>query len=346
MTVDVRPRPSGVDLLAAGRFDDAIVQLRLALLLGDTTAATRLNLAIAEDRVGDRECARRLIRQVAIEQPDWDEPALRLAESLRAAGEYGAAEEAYQQVLELNPKRSEALIALSGLLLMRGKSDAARDLLIQCCGVAPDNAEAWNTLGLALRATGASGLALAAFISAQKLRPDRLDYVLNGVEAIAPQISLLKAGSFQEGDSPTTGNQETDAELARLTVACEQNPLNPVLQIGRGMLLERMGYRAEAIDALEAATELTPDELAPLRLLSGVLARSSRTRQAEQVLRRVSVLDPGNPQVQNDLAAVLMRLHRHARGASHFAGDPGQLWPAHRHNLQPCQRDSLCRLTG
>jgi len=303
MTVDVRPPPPGfglpgVDLLAAGRFKEALAPLRLALSVGGAAPATLLNLAIAEDRAGDRDCARRIYRHVAAELPDWDEPVLRLAESLRATGEHATAEQAYRQVLELNPGRPEALIALSGLLLMRSQPEAARDLLLQCCGIAPDNADAWNTLGLALRATDAPGLALSAFVAAQRLRPDCLDYVLNGVEtAVDPQSVDLHQG---------------DSELARLTVACEQNPLNPVLQLGRGMLLERLGRRTEAIDALEVATGLAPDELAPLRLLGGVLARSTRVRQAEQVLRRVSALDPGNPQVHNDHSAVLMRLHRHA----------------------------------
>ncbi|HEY4174291.1 MAG TPA: tetratricopeptide repeat protein [Rhodopila sp.] len=293
MTTDVHPSTAGVDLLAAGRFRDALAPLRLALSWGDTAPATLLNLAIAEDRAGDRERGRRLMRQVAVSLPDWDEPVLRLAESLRAAGETTLAEEAYRQVLDLNPSRTQALIALGGLLLMRAQPEEAQTLLIRCCGVAPDNAEAWNTLGLALRATKAPGPALTAFIKAQTLRPDCLDYVLNGVDA------TLDAG-------------KGDAERARLAVAADQDPLNPAIQLGRGMLLDRMGRRAEAIDVLEAATELTPDTLVPLRLLGGVLARSSRVARAEQVLRRVSALDPDNSQVRNDHAAVLMRLHRHA----------------------------------
>jgi protein O-GlcNAc transferase len=344
MTIDVRPRPlgqplagpllAGVDLLAAGRFEDALVPLRLALSIGDMSSAARLNLAIAEDRAGDRGYARRLIRQVAADRPEWDEPPLRLAESLRAGGEYAAAEEAYRQVLELNPSRPEALIALSGLLLIRRQSEAARDLLIRCCGIVPDNAEAWNTLGVALRATGAPGLALSAFITAQRLRPDCLDYVLNGVEAAvdplpdhhrsgdpancnqpdgSPHDNLSRESHPAMGSHSLAGeSREGVAELARLTVLCEQNPLNAALLVGRGMLLERLGCRLEAIDALEAATELTPDELTPLRLLSSVLTRSNRIRQAEQVLRRISALEPDNPQLRNDHAAVLIRMYRHA----------------------------------
>ena len=298
MTADLCVSPAvvsavGVDLLADGRFLDALTPLRLALSLGDTAPSTLLNLAIAEDHAGDRERGRRLMRQVAVRLPEWDEPIVRLAESFRAAGENAAAEEAYEHALDLNPKREEALIALSGLLLMRGQAETARDLLLRCCGVAPQNAEAWNTLGLALRATGTFSLALSAFVTAQRLRPNCVDYFLNGVDV-------------------TVQADEGDAELARLTVACEQDPLNPSLQVGRGMLLDRMGRRVEAIEALDIATELAPEALVPLRLLGGLLSRSPRVNRAEEVLRRVAALDPDNAQVANDLAVVLMRLHRHA----------------------------------
>nr|WP_294509851.1 tetratricopeptide repeat protein [uncultured Rhodopila sp.] len=298
MTVDVRPdrgaqlAADGVACLAEGRFEEALTPLRLALSLGDAQPATMLNLAIAEDRAGVRDHARRLMQAVAVRLPDWDEPVLRLAESFRATGDHAAAEEAYRQVLELNPARTEALIALGGLLLMRRQPEEARDLLLRCCGIAPDNAEAWNTFGLACKAMADARTALTAFIRAQTLRPSVAAYWVNGAD-----VSLL-AG-------------EADAELARLSVACAQHPLNPAVPIGLGMLFDRLGRQAEAIDALEAATELAPGAPGPLMLLAAVLARTSRTQQAEAVLRRLSALDPGNVAVQNDHAAILMRLHRH-----------------------------------
>ncbi len=118
MTVDVRPdaladvdpdgdhdagSPDGMALLAEGRFQDALAPLRWAVAHGDTRPSMILNLAIAEDHAGSRDHARRLMRHVAHAVPDWDEPLVRLAESLRAAGDTGAAEEAYRQALDLNP---------------------------------------------------------------------------------------------------------------------------------------------------------------------------------------------------------------------------------------------------
>ena len=283
----------GIDLLAAGDFAEALTALRTAVALGDGSPVTVLNLAIAEDRAGDVARARAQMRRLAASRPDWDEPVLRLAESLRAGGDMAAAEAAYREVLDRNPRREEALVALSGLLIARGAAEEARVLLLRCCGVNPANAEAWDTLGLALLATEAASLALASFVTAQRLAPDVLDYALHAVEA----ASL--AG-------------ELEAELARLEVAVQESPLDAALHTARGVALARLGQRAAAIDAFEVAVALAPEAAMPVALLGGVLAHANRLREAEDALRRAADRDPGNPRLRNDLAAVLMRMHRHA----------------------------------
>jgi predicted O-linked N-acetylglucosamine transferase (SPINDLY family) len=284
---------SGMALLARQRFAEALAALRTAIALGDASPPTLLNLAIAEDRGGDHQRARKLIRQVAAHLPEWDEPPLRLAESLRATNEREAAEAAYRQVLSLNPARTEALIALSGLLIGRAEMTEARDLLLRCCTLTPDNAEAWDTLGLALLGTEEADAALSAFIEAQRLAPDRLDYALHGVDA------ACVAGARAQ-------------ELARLDAAAELDPLNPAWHTARGTLLARLGDPQAAVDALEVATALAPDAPVPVTLLASVLVQCDRLKEAEAALRRALELCPDNHRIGNDLGAVLMRMTRHA----------------------------------
>ena len=279
----------GMALLAADRTPEARSALRAAVALGDTSPVTVLNLALTEDHARGRA----LMHSLAERLPDWDEPLLRLAESHRAAGEAEAAEAAYRQVLERNPRRTEALVALAGLLIARDAAAEARALLLLCLGRHPDNPEAWDALGLALLRTGDPPLALTAFIEAQRIAPAMLDYALHGVDA------ACAAGLVE-------------AEEARLARACDDDPANPVLRAALGVALERMGRREGAIDALTIATALAPDARVPALLLGGLLARSTRLREAEAALRRAEKLDPDNPQVRNDRAAVLMRMHRHA----------------------------------
>lgn len=291
-TVIPAPDPA-LTLLAAGNFAAALQPLRDAAATRDAPPAVMLNLAIAEDRAGDRLRARHLMRQMAIRLPDWDEPILRLAESLRAAGETAEAEQAYRDVLDLNPQRVEAMAALAALLLQRGEAAEARDLLRRCCLRQPDNADLWNALGLAQHRLQQPDKAAAAFRRAIRLRPDKADHALN-LARLAP---------------------DPCGELDNQTAAAARHPLNPVPHMARALLLERLGQLAEAIDAAEAAVALAPDDRQPLALLASLLNRSSRVHDAETALRRLRDLAPDDFAPLNDLAAILMRLHRHAEAA-------------------------------
>jgi len=283
----------GVALLAMGRSGDALRTLRAVVAIGDATPVTRLNLALAEGIAGDRERARRQMQGIADEMPDWDEPQLRLAESLRADRRMDAAALAYEAVLVINPRREEALVSLGVLRLGAGDTAAATKVLLRCCAIAPDNAEAWDALGLAVLQSGDAAAAVDAFAEAWRLVPRWLDPALHLVEA------ACIAGT-------------AEAELARLEAAGLADPLDPVGATARGVLLERLGRREEAIDALEVAVALAPDAPRPTALLAGMLARTTRVDEAEKWLRRASELDPTEPRLRNDHAAVLMRKHRHA----------------------------------
>ncbi len=282
----------GMVLLAENRPADALAALRHAATLGDSSPPTLLNLAIAEDRAGDAARASGLMHALEQSLPEWDEPPLRLAESLRARGEPVAAEKAYARVLAINPHREEALLALAGLLINRGDSAAAQPLLLHCCGVAPDRAEAWDTLGIALTNTGESARTYGAFVKAQRCAPLNLDYSLRRVDA------AIRANFAA-------------ADLVRLELDCEADPLNPGRHIAIGVLLEHIGHRAAAIEAFETAVALAPDDPAPVAYLGEALFRSTRLHDCEIALRRAAELDPGNVKLRNDHAAALMRLHRH-----------------------------------
>jgi len=282
----------GVALLAAGRPAEALKSLQDAVRSGDTSALTLLNCAIAEDRAGDPHRARRLMQELEQRLPDWDEPPLRVAESLRAHGDPAGAEGAYRRVLDLNPRREEALVALAGLLIARGAAPEAQPLLLRCCGIAPQRAEAWDTLGIALLQTGDPALARTAFCEAFRHAPEMLDYALHRVDA------AIKAGA-------------AEAELARLQLDCDAEPLNPALHCAKGVLLEHLGQRAAAIESFEIAVALAPDAPVLAQFLGQTLTRTARLREAEAALRRAVALNPSDATLRNDHAATLMRMHRH-----------------------------------
>ena len=263
----------------------------------DLSPASQLNHAIDLDRAGETSRAHNLMRRLADRLPDWDEPLSRLAESLRRHGASAAAMDLYRSVLALNPNREQALLALGALLIDAAAPREATIPLLRSCGLAPRDPDAWSTLGRAYMDADEPALALEALRQARYLAPRSIALVHQLVAA------ALAAG---------TGV----AEAARLEASSEHDPLDPVPHIARGLLLDRLGLLDPAIDALEAAVALAPNEREPIRILAGVLTRTTRASAAEAALRQALELDPCNPQLMNDHAAVLMRVHRHAEASA------------------------------
>jgi protein O-GlcNAc transferase len=283
----------GMVQLANKLVTEARTSLRLAVALGDSTPVTVLNLALAEVQAGDRDRGLELMREMERCAPGWDEPPLRLAETLRAADRNSEAEVAYQRALDLNPRRDAALLGLAGLLIMRGQGQQAQSLLLRCCGIAPERADAWDALGLALLLTRDNQLAESAFAEAQRLSPRALLYARHRVDA------AMAAGSHE-------------ALLAVLEVSHADDPLNPVPVAALGILLGRLGRRGDSVDAMEAAYALAPDSAVLAALFAEYLTRANRFSEAETILRRASELDPDNGQYRDAHASIMLRLYRHA----------------------------------
>jgi len=283
-----RAEARGMVLLATGDNDAARLALDAAIRLGGASPVLLLNRALAEDLAGDAARARDWMRELAGAYPDWAEPVLRLAESLRRANDPGA-EAAYAAALERDGLRAEALIGLGSLLLQRGDAARAQSVLLRCCGLHPQQHEAWDALGLALQRLD-DRMAEAAFAEASTLAPWHYDYALHRADA-------------------AWRHDHAAAELARLELA---GPADPVCLTARAALLERMGKRGSAIDLLEAACTIAPGAVPPALLLAGLLARTARVAEAEAALRRALAMAPDHPRLLNDLGAVLMRRHKHA----------------------------------
>lgn len=261
---------------------------RAAIAAGDRRPATQLNLALAEDKSGDSETARRRMGEIEETCPAWDEPPLRLAESLRRSGDWPAAERAYRRALAANPARLEALVALGAGLVAQGRPAEALPLLAHACEQLEPGFEAWHAYGAALLALGEAVPAEAALARASCSAPDRLDIALLRAEA------TLAAGTAED-------------ELARLASAADASPLDPLPLRARAHLLELMGRWAESADALEAAAEVAPADAGCAAALGFALARLDRVDEAEAALRRALALDPSCQQARADLAAVLIR---------------------------------------
>ena len=147
-----------------------------------------------------------------------------------------------------------------------------------------------------------------AVVSDTGLRPGILESVLARINAVSTVPEMNEA--LAELDRPG---------------ACGM--FDPTFEMGRGILLARLGRQQEAIDALEAVAVLTQEAVFPMRWLAGILSRSSHVVQTESVLRRTCRLDPANMLIRNDHAVTLMRLHKHAEARSILLDTLGHIGP-------------------
>ncbi len=281
----------GMAHLAACQPAQARPALRRAVALGDTSPATRLNLALAEAAAGDLPRALSLVAEAGEAAPDWAEPPLRRAEFLRRAGDTEGAAAAYEAALARDPSRPEALIGRAALHIARGEGVEAQMLLLRACAVAPARAEAWDALGLSLMLTGDAVAAEAAFGEAARLEPNAIPWALHRAEA-----------AFAAG--------RAEGELARLDQVAADSP---AALAARGLLLDRIGRRAEAVDLLDAAAILAPDSALVARVRADARSRTLDPAGAVAAIERALELDPGSVELRNNLGAALVRAHRHGR---------------------------------
>lgn len=82
------------------------------------------------------------------------------------------------------------------------------------------------------------------------------------------------------------------------------------LLTARGIVLGKLGRRDEAVDVLEAAATLAPDDPTPTIALAHALTASNLPKRAVAALRRAVVLAPGDANLRNNLAATLVRIYQ------------------------------------
>ncbi len=254
----------GMARLAGGAWAAAHAALSEATALGDHSPTTRLNLALAEDRIGPD--GRAGMRALADECPTWDEPPLRLAESLRRAGATAAA------------------VA------------RARRLLLRCCALAPEDAQGWDALGLALAALEQTHAAAAAFGQAQRLRPTSIGFALRRANAAraagdaAAELARLAAADPLDPAATTArgallhwlGRSEEAADVLAVAATLSPTAPEPAMALAEALLKTPRLHHAAA--ALRRALDLVPGDVALRNNLAAALTRIHHYTEARALL--------------------------------------------------------------
>lgn len=244
---------------------------------------------------GDHAAARAMMERAATAATDWDEPWMRIGQSLRAERRPHEACAAYDAALTRNPLRLDTLLARGVLALDVETPEAALPFLLLATEIAPEEHRAWHALAFAHAGTLAFDKALHAIGRACALAPCRIVYAIDF-------ITLADR-------HPGAGAAMPDwPDAVRLAID--------------GCRAVRRGALEEAADALEAAMALQPDDPDILKPLAGVYSSLFRPEQAEALLREAHFLAPDDQSIINDWAVTLGHLYRFAEAEAVMAKLP------------------------
>lgn len=294
-----------VAALQANRPDQALRALK-PLLKRDPSNAVLNDLAgVAHLMSGRPAPALRFFRQATRGAPDRPGFWRHLAEAGRAAGEFGAAIEAYRKSLELEEDGSarlgladaldqggaldEAIAAfaalveaqpaehglalrLANLQARRGAVDAAAATLESVIAVDPDNAAAHNNLGVVLGAVGSHASAVSAAERACRLAPQNSEYHRNH------GLALTRAKCF-------------DAAAEAYQRASELAPEDGRAGAALASLEERRNRLSAAESAAQAVLRVSPKDPEARLVLARIGRRRGAFDAALEALRPIGGLD-------------------------------------------------------
>lgn len=297
----------GVALAEFGRTSDAIGEFRKATQLAPNLPSAHLHLALAYDRagqtrlaiaeyatdlslepgnvdaryalsagcwkIGDRNGAILLLRQIARENPPFAaEVWYNLGVELQQVGQLNAAAEAFHAALARTPGSARTYLALGKLETEQQKFEGAVENLRKAASLASDQAEYHYALGEALRLNGNLGGAMAEFRQALRLSPPWL-----------PAHRQLGIVLRQKGQYA-----EAEAELEQ-AVALDASDAQGHYYLGS--VLISLGNIDGAIAELGRAIELDAYDSGSHRALAAALARAGKTTESQEQRKEAQALD-------------------------------------------------------
>jgi Flp pilus assembly protein TadD len=194
------------DLLATGRWDEAIVHYREAERLDPTRPEAASNLGIALGRTGRfAEAVAPLERALQL-RPDYAEAHYNLAVALANLGRLPEAIAHYGAALQLSPRHAEIHDGLGMALARSGRAPEAIEQFGEAIQLEPADAGAYGNLGTLLRLTGQNEAAIPYLRQALRLQPNliaahynlslalRAEGQIGAAEAEAAEVARLQSG--------------------------------------------------------------------------------------------------------------------------------------------------------
>ncbi|WP_395687187.1 tetratricopeptide repeat protein [Caenimonas koreensis] len=177
----------GMVLLDAGRHEEAVTALELALAWDRNNLATLTALGRALEALGRLEEAEARLRSAIALQPMHTDAWFTLGHVLRKQGRLADAEAAHRFVVQQDPRSPEAVIGLVSVLAMQGAYDQAEALLRNAVQQHPEHAALQTRLAMVLQESGRTRDAVAQFRLALQSDPENF-WALNNLGVLLGEL--------------------------------------------------------------------------------------------------------------------------------------------------------------
>jgi tetratricopeptide (TPR) repeat protein len=284
--------------LEADRPSDAIPLLRRIVLEQPQYADGAVLLADAQEAAGAPDAAAETLTNLLDDQPQFFRGRVQLAELYEHQRRWPKAADAWAKAQGLNPRNPEVAARRGSALLNAGRPGEARDVLSTALKIAPNDIRMSFLLAQAQRAAGDLDGAEATARAMQTAYPDdvRVTYLLG---------QMLEArGRHQESVDLFR------PEIARQKAAKATGPQIAMLLGSEGLALQQLRRYDEAVAVFKEGIGLAPDE--PVRhvlLIQGYTA-AGRHKDALDAAANARGKFPHDTTVLYQLGAALDRAGR------------------------------------
>ena len=288
----------GIALSFMGRLDEAQQALEKALKIQPGNPLLHKHLADIYERKGDIKTAKEQYQRVIQLVPEGTDLA-KLAEikltiingeEHLATGELIEARSEFEKALAFDPKNYSARMSLATVYHSLGNLQKAQDILLSLIDEDPNNLDARLKLGTLYLEENKQNEAVNA-----------LEFVITHGKGskFAQQASTLldkiRQAEKEQSSRPLTINQR----IALYKEELKKNPNDRQAWLDLGLLYVQLQRKQEAIDALDNATRLNPDDAKALAILAGLYRDTGMLDKAIEAYKHALELEKNPNQRKN-----------------------------------------------
>ena len=297
------------DALRAGDVQHAVELYREAIAQDPKNGRTYYDLALALDRLGDRNSERDALEKAVALDSTFAPPHNQLGFLSLEAGQAADAEQQFKAAIALDPQYAEAQNNLGVLYGQQGKNKAAEGLFRQATENNPQYAQAFVNLGLTLAGQSRFADADGVLQSALKIEPKntkaltaramvltRLSRPSEAIENFREVVELdpTSAGAHLNLGIAMADQFNLEGALAQFSEAVRLDPNSSAPHYNKGRVLLDLQRNQEATPELEAAVRIDPNAADSLYLLGLIEKQSGNNDESIRLLERVVQLEPNN----------------------------------------------------